>query len=335
MKKIVLSSVSVILICLTLGSCAINPQNTAFSHKYIVSALGIENINGEYSIYMEAIIINSEDYNAEKTTQLLVGEGNSVESAFNRAIASSIMPLEFSHCAVTVMNFDTPAHSISELCSFLETQVEFSLSMLLVSAVSAKDLLSAKPLTSVAMGYDIATMTANRSLKEGINFKNQLFEICQKRRTEIPVFALPFFTLENKSLYLNGICLYQNDSFSMRLSNKELPFYSVACDLQSKGEITVNEENFKVEKSCTVCRLTNRNIPQIRLVCDIEISNGEHAKDIFKSEIGRLFQLSQEFETDIFGIGNLLSKKENKYFNKIKHDYTKYYKNFELLVTVK
>ena len=335
MKRIIFSSVLTVLICLSCCSCALNPENTAFSHEYIVSALGFDFENGEYLLTLETIVINSEDFETPKSTMLIKGKGKSPESALNNAVLKSVMPIELSHCAVTVIAENVDSAEFSEICTFLENQPQISLSMLLISAVSAEQLLSLKPVTSVATGYDIATLAANRSLKEGINFKNRLYEISQKRRNEIPVFSLPFFETNDEQFSINGINIYQNDAVLMHIGNELLPFYAVACDTQSKGEILVDEKSLKIEKSYTVCTLKNREIPQIRLVCDLEITGGKETENIFKTKIKELFLLSQENETDIFGIGNLLYQKEETFFKKIKNDYSNYYKNFELSVTVK
>ena len=335
MKKIILSLCLAVSICLLCCSCAFNPENTAFSHEYIISAIGFDFNDNEYMLSLEAVIINSEDYETPKSTILLKGKGETLESALNAAVLKSVLPVEMSHCAVAIIAKNIPAENFAEICLFLENKPQISLSLLMISADSSEDLLSLKPVTSVAVGYDIATLNANRSLKEGINFKNRLYEISSKRRNEIPVFSLPYFEKENEQFEITGVNVYKNDAVSMHLENELLPLYAIACDTQSKGEILVEENYCKVKKSYTVCQLKNRKTPQIRLVCELEITGGKEVKNIIKTKIKELFLLSQETETDIFGIGNTLYQKEETFFNKIKKDYGNFYKNFELSVTVK
>lgn len=335
MKRIIFLVFTAVLICTFFCGCAINPENTVFSHEYIVSALGFDFNDGLFEVYMETVVVNSEDYNAERKTELLKGSGETLESAMNSAENTCVIPLELSHCAVAAIAKNVPAENFSEICTLLENEPQIPLGLLLVSCDFPETLLSGEVTTSVAKGYEISDMTAKRSLKNGINFKNRFYEISEKRRNPVGVFSLPYFETDGETFMMKGINVYKNDAFSMHVPENLLPFYSVASDTQSKGEFIINQNQYTVEKSYTVYDISNSPHPEIRLVCNLKINGGKESQKLFKKGIEELFLLSQKEETDIFGLGNILSRKESEYFNKIRDNYDSVYKNFELAVTVK
>ena len=94
MKRIIILS---FILCVFLSGCKGENIFSAEEPEYMISAMGFEEVWGEKKVYLEAIVINSEDPKADKKTIILEGRGKSIENAYKKAKEKAVQPLNLSH----------------------------------------------------------------------------------------------------------------------------------------------------------------------------------------------------------------------------------------------
>ncbi len=334
MKRILIF-LCVILIMLSLSGCAASKSFSPLAHEYLISAIGFDMSGDKKRVILEAVIVNSEDSQAERKTECLTGDGGSLQAALNKATEQAAQPIELSHCAVAVIGGQTDSEYLEEIYSFLQNEKQITLSILLISTNNAEQLLSQETVASVAVGYDIVSMLQTKERLSGIDYKNRFYQLEAKRLEAVNVFSLPNFSIASGGYTIDGISVFKNNSPVMHLDNSKASVYAVATDSQNKGKIIFDEKPYDIESVFTVCRLENKNLPKIVLEAKIEADNKRELKKLIKTEIEELFTLSQSVKLDIFGLGNTISHKETGFFEKIQKNYDKFYRNAELEVIIK
>lgn len=183
MKKVILAVLFLFLLC---GCEKTGPE-------YLISSIGFDNENGKYNVYFEAVIINSE--NEEQTLKLLNGKGDSIDKAVKQIKNSCTQPLLLSHCGVIVIGENIDADQFKDIKNYCYDTDPITLSAYFVKAKNAKELLSAKPVSSACVGYDIMGL-----LKQNDATKNRFFEILN----DVQNVKLPTISVKDKGVYFDG-----------------------------------------------------------------------------------------------------------------------------------
>lgn len=334
MKKLCLAVIIPVLI-LTLTGCSAAESFSTIAHEYLVSALGFDQNGDEITAFFETVVINSEDASAEKKNELLSGSGYDIDTALRHAADKATETLELSHCAAVVISESVDKEKIKEIFEFLSKEKSITLSIILISTENAGELLSCETISSVAVGYDIMNMQQANTRISGINYKNRFFELEAARKKDIKTFTLPYFKVTIGEYFIDGMTVYKEDSAVMRLDNQESSVYAIATDSQGKGILNFSDRQINVESVKTDCVLKGDIAPKIVLEAEIKTESGKEAEYEIKESIKNLFSASQELEVDLFSIGNIIERKKNDFYLKIKKDYYGFYKTAELEVIVK
>ncbi len=325
----------VLIVLFTLSGCKATKGFSTLAHEYLVSAVGFEEEKGEIQVFLETVVVNSEDTEAQKKNELLEGNGKTVKAAVKGAAEKAAESVELSHCAVAVIGESVSGDTLKEICDFLKQEDSISLAVTLVNCENAKELLSSETISSVAVGYDIMSMQQTNSRISGINYKNRFYEIEQKRNEAAGTFSLPHFILENGKYYIDGMTVYKENTAVMRLDSTSSSIYAIATNEQNRGVITLEGDPLNIEYANTSLKLKGNNAPEIFLVTRLSAEGGKQTKALIEDKINELFTASQRLNVDIFGVGNTIEQKNNAFYSKIKKKYYNFYKNMKLEVRVK
>ncbi len=327
-----------LIICMlfTLSGCSAKETISSQKQEYIISAIGFDIDDGQFSLTLEAIIINSENSDAERELKLLNGKGRTIAEAMSDAQKGASQPLLLSHCATVVIGDTVNRNQLSEITDFCRSKDGLTLSVMLVSSKNAKSLLECKALSSVAMGYDIMSMIEQLSKRTGIVFKNRLYEIKSAYERMFKVFALPRFEVNEQEYFYNGISVYNDGEQITQLNHQATAIYSVMTDSLTKGKILIDGKELSVESSYTVCDFKSGSQLNTILTLDLRLTGNDNGyKVLIKQEIEDLFKYSTELSADIFGFGNILYHKQKTAWDTFKEVYPKHYKNSVLTVVLK
>ena len=181
MKKVLILSLFLpLVLCGCSGGNAIIRENP----EYMVSSLGFESNGGEITVYMEAVVINAEDTDAEKKLLLLEGRGKTVKKGAEKAEKQAVQPINMSHCGVIVLGEGISQSDFDEICDYCYNRDEINLSAYFVSAKSVKELLSQKPIASISMGYDIMSRLESQKELSGKVYKNRFYQVEAQRYSD-------------------------------------------------------------------------------------------------------------------------------------------------------
>ena len=164
MKKILLIFILLISLC----GCK---QTGA---EYIISSMGFDNKDGLLNTCFEAIIINSET--EDKEIKVLEGSGKNVEEGIAKIKKQCTQDFLLSHCGVLVMGENLTQSQIDGIYEFCFDERDITLSARVITTKNAKQLLQTKPVSSIAVGYDILGLIEQYSKKDK-QIKNRYFEI--------------------------------------------------------------------------------------------------------------------------------------------------------------
>ena len=196
MKKALLLLILPVFLC----GCDANSKNNS---EYLISALGFDSINGEYSLCAEAITVNTEE--PEQSTLLITGRGASLKEAFEMIFRQSTQDVSLSHCGTLIIGESITDSQFNEICSYVYKN-KIVLSCQLVKSENAQSLLSCDKVSSVAVGYDIMGLLEHSGGLADREIHNRLFEILSSaEKGEKP--DLPFIAVNGK-----GYCLAEPNS---------------------------------------------------------------------------------------------------------------------------
>lgn len=327
----------IVFTAFSLCGCSLRNAVSAEAQEHIVSALGFEEENGEIKMYVEAVIINSEDPEAEKKTKLVEGKGDTVKSALNEILSKTVQPLMFSHCGVIITENGISAKRFKEICDYIYSEEEITISVFMATTKDVKQLLSSEPISSISMGYDIINSLESFAERTGTNLHNRYYEISAAMKKTVNVFLLPDLTTEEQNFKTNGAVVFYQNKPVLKLDNQQTAVFGIAADFQKAGEIFLEDNLFKIRNSTSLMTVSLKDKPTVKLTVDLKLKSGKKGekKKILEDEIYSLFSLSQKNGVDILGVGNMLYRRENKIWDKLKKDYVNQYKNFAIKVEIK
>ncbi len=168
----------------------------------MVSSLGFSEKNGKLTVFMEAIVINSEDTDAGKKLVLLEGSGDSVKQGAENAEKKAVQPVNLSHCGVIILEEGIKKDRFLEICEYCYNRDEINLSAFFISSSNVKKLLSEEPTASVSVGYDIMNRLESQKELSGREYKNRFYQIeAQKEKSgakyDIPILDGEIFREQN------------------------------------------------------------------------------------------------------------------------------------------
>lgn len=336
MRRYAVSFICFALPMLLLCGCSV--KNTAPSnvHEYIVTALGFEEKADNIEVFIEALVVNSEDTEAERRLEIITAEGKTVGEAVNNASKKTSQPLLLSHCGVVVTDSSISPERFSEICNYCYTEDEITLSVMFVTTKNALELLSCEAISSISVGFDIMNMIERQNSDSGTVYKNRFYEIATNTSKPQKIFALPFFETEDGGYSISGLAVFEDYKQIASLNDTESRIYFIMSDSQGSGEFYIGENVFKVSTLNTVYKFSYTDRLNIKLIIDVKAKVGEEKlKKLLKKEIPLAFNRLKESGEDPFAFGNLIYNKERQIWEKIKKDYSGYYINSNITVEIK
>lgn len=333
MKRLLLIFLTVSIILSSLSGCSFKKTFSSENNEYIISAMGFDYEESRLKLYLEAIIVNTEDADADIKLELLTGEGDSMEEAFSSAQNKANEPLQLSHIGVIALGESVTPKIFSKIIDFCHSQKSITLSTQFVICKNSLDLLESETVSSVAVGYDIMSMLSHQSERKGINYKNSFYEIEALREKKQNIITIPYFEKREESIFISGIEIFENYSPIYHLNEDATSVYAIMTDSQSRGEFLLCGEKIILDSSYSKWSIRKNEKLELTLKLRIKIKDGtKEKKKIISESITKLYSLSKENSGDIFGIGNIIYNKKNKIWQNIETDYVNQFKNSTLTV---
>lgn len=333
MKKALLIFLTVSVILSSLSGCSFKKTFSSENNEYIISAMGFDAENTKLKIFLEAIVVNTEDADKDIKLAILEGEGSSLEEAFSNAQNKAIQPFQLSHIAVILLGESITPKIFSKIIDFCHLQKGITLSTQFVTCKNSFELLQSETVSSVAVGYDMMSMLSHQSEHKGINYKNCFYEIEALREKEQNIISIPYFNKNDSGIFINGIKIFKNYSLISHLNEDETSVYAIMTDSQSRGEFMLDGEKIRLDSSYSKWNIQKNENLELTLILRIKIKDSTMKKRKTISEsIKKLYSSSKQKNEDIFGIGNIIYNKKNKIWKDIKKDYVNQFKNSDLTV---
>ena len=103
---------------LSFASCK-SIATSGSGQDYLISSIGFSNVNGLFQSVLEAVIVNSEDTNAERNVKLVTGTGENCEKAFAMAEEHTVQAMTLSHCATGIIDKSITPSQLKQVYEFL------------------------------------------------------------------------------------------------------------------------------------------------------------------------------------------------------------------------
>lgn len=326
MKKL-LSLFLIISILYFLCGCSAKEAIASDKQEYIVSSLGFDNSDGRIKMLIEAIVVNTDDLSEEKTSKIISGEGSNVNEAFAAIISQITQPLSLGHNAVTVIGRKINFLQLEEIFEFLRDNKQINIATMLVATDNAEKLLSCDAVSSVAVGFDVMSMIEVTEEKKGTVFKNRFYEAEALNTKPMKTIYMPYVSEKNGKFLLTGLAVYSDNNFLKILKNEEIPLFCIATDSMARGEIVLEGKKIEIKYSKVTYSFS---FADEKLYIELNVRlKSRGSIETLKKQTKTILE-----QDDIFGIGNILSRKNPEIFDKIKKDYAYYYKNADIRVNL-
>ncbi|MGN0494124.1 MAG: hypothetical protein ACI4F7_10790 [Acutalibacteraceae bacterium] len=220
MKRLLICITAVIMCC-TLAGCQITSGSAGNDRRFMVTALGFSESGDNITVTAEIVTVNSESAKAEPTPQVLSFTADGITAALDGISNSLSRPMLLEHCGVIVIGTALNAERFGEICDYCFRENRITLSVYMVSADDPTALLDGKPVSSVAVGYDIMGIIGQKAKTGKIKFENRYFEIESRREKGEPIFSMPCFSRTDDGVTLDGVVIFEGDKFSGKMNPSE------------------------------------------------------------------------------------------------------------------
>lgn len=323
----------ILCICLVFALCGCSARETISSDKqeYIVASLGFDKRDGKYAMFMESIVVNTEDMNADKQNIILEGIGESIEEAYSQIISKITQPLSLGHNAVTVIGRSVDAEMFKEILNYCSENKELNIGSMLIFTESAEKLLASKPISSVAVGYDLMSMLEVSEEETGQSIENRLYEVRSKTQKPFKIFSLPHIAVNGEEFSIDGLTVFEDYGEICLLSTEEAGLYFLVTDRVSRGELVIEGRKTTINFSKTTYDFSLEENLVIRVNMRLKLTGGN---SFLKKKTEEFIKQQKTLGRDIFGFSNIIEKQNPKLWRKIKNNYTEYFKNSKIEVRV-
>ncbi len=169
----------IILLCpLLLCGCRQKPQ------EYLITAIAADYNGGLYTVYYEAVIINTE--NSGQKREILTASGRTLLETIAQIEKQTTLPLLMSHCGIVAVGKGITRTKLRGIMKYCKENRDITLSVQFIKTDNPEQLLKTEPLSSISVGYDLVSLI--RTQKR--NLKNRLFEIYKNQNPILPELNL-------------------------------------------------------------------------------------------------------------------------------------------------
>ena len=333
-KKSVVILVVFLFLAYTMRGRSPSGSGAETNQKYIVSAIGFDNIDNSIKVSLETLIVNSETENDQQEVQILSGSGVTVDAALEEVGKSLAKPLLLSHCGILVFGETLMPEQIDEICDYCFQKNEITLSVYVVSTKDSVELLNCKPLSSVAVGYDVIGLIEEQSNRTGLNYKNRYYEVEAGRERVENIFTAAIIKVEQEKFKIDGTNIYVDDRSAAVIDNHQSIIYSMVTGTFSKGYVEVDGVKHRISSSKAKYKFGTKEKPSITV--DIHLDSDTIDEKNFETLQNRIKELNNllknQCDVDAFGFENIFYHEDENKWKELEDNYEEYYKNCELKI---
>lgn len=219
-KKISLI-LTVLSLSALLGACRGAGESIKNDRRFMVSALGFETDGFLIKVTSELIIINSENPETPPESKTVSAKSDTIGGALEDISAGLSKPMLLEHCGILAIGENMSRKRFSEICDYCFFENRITLSAYMISAPDPEMLLSCKPESSAAVGYDIMSIIEQQNAAVGSTANSRFFEVESARENGKTEFMLPHFIKNGDGVLLNGTAIFENDCFKELISREK------------------------------------------------------------------------------------------------------------------
>ncbi|MBQ6815904.1 MAG: hypothetical protein IJP26_01550 [Clostridia bacterium] len=171
-----------ILICfvLMLAGCS-NSDYTEPENRVVASAIGVDYINNEYNLTIEYVKIFENLSEDKYSPKLIKGKGDSINNAVLNVLTKTNKKISFYHTPVIILGQNITPEILNNILNYCVESTEISLSINLIRADNAGQILSVENEDNDLLGYklteQIKLLNAKNSALQIINSNNNLLDL--------------------------------------------------------------------------------------------------------------------------------------------------------------
>lgn len=287
-------------------------------NRLYISALGFDRSGEKIRVCAEAISIKDNATGDEYAIKHYEGEGDSVESAMHQITKNLVPAVNLSHCALVVLGENMLGEYLNEFILYCFEDREITQSIQLISSDNAKELLQHNKENTKPIGFQISDFLSEDTDGTGMNKSSTLISVMNNREKEEDFFALPYFTVENKTYLFSGARVYKGGFPVCELDRTEMQLLKIAENKFRGGEIMIETEPqsrvFNIVSAKSSAAFEDGEEFKYRLSIKIKTDNAnkstEEIGDKIQKDIkGLIIKMRDNFSVDPLGIEKLIKTK--------------------------
>lgn len=294
----------------------------------MVAAIGFETDGELIAVSVETIIINSELPESEPVPTVLTGAGTTISEALDSIGSSLAKPMILNHCGVIVIGERMTKYWFDKICDYCFNENRITLSAYMISAESPSELLSGKPESSVAVGYDIMGIIEQQSARTGISYNSRYFEIEGLREKGKKVFSLPHFIRNNSGVSVEGLAVFKEDALVTQLDNSDVGLYALITGRFNKGTVRFGANEYHINSRKVDYDYSDGSDNKIRLKLQLSGDNIDSTacKKLENELEGFGNKLKVKCGTDAFGFSDILTERFSEFRKNHAENYAEFYR---------
>ena len=301
MKKSRIISALALMLSAFLCSCSMIPGYIEPEEQYILSALGFDLIEDGIVEVSASLAVG------ERGEMCAYGRGESIEEAISSLTAGLKLGLESSHCGVIVLGAGIEGEWLRSILGYCQRNEELAISAALVSASSARELLSLEDVS----GFELAGSVSKSRENAAFGAENRFYQVEGARGSEENLFALPHFEVNGEGYELYGVRIYKNDRATVLLSRVESAYYMMIRGLFTRGIFAVDSPGLSGSVGVSDCKTSydfsteGEILIKCRISLDAELADESYADEISRAAEEGMERIYTELSArygDLFGL---------------------------------
>lgn len=289
-------------------------------------------------------------------------EGDTIFDAVRNAIKISDKKLTFADCKIVVIGSEVAESGISQVLDWLnrDSEPRNDIDLAISKEKSAQAVLVPEGITNQISSYEIDKAITSDNLFLSKSPYVKLYEANDILFGDGISLALPALkvteNMESRVTQLDGAAVFKKDKFEGFIDGSDSKFLLFATNKVRGGVLTVNKGSkspdisLEIHKNKTkVTPICSGNTPQIKLDITMQCYIAENQTDVDYDKESQIESLESEaekeletgvkqvvlkvqnnYDSDIFGFGNSIYQNDFEYWQKIKPDWDKIFKNLKV-----
>lgn len=345
MKKIIILFMSFFLV-----GC----QNyKELNNSAIVNALGIDVKNNEYIVTIQIVNTkkDSDEQNNLQTPIVYSGNGKTINEALNNINSKSPKMLYLGHLELVILSEELAKNGVDKTMDYFIRNNDISKNFtILVSKDSTPlEVLSVStPLVNFPSGNILGSIEISSNISGVSNNIKFIKFLKDLNNPGIEPVMSSIKIVENddkeKDLQISSLAIFSNDKLIGYLNDDDTKGYNfitnninntnitLDCKKDDYASITINDVNTNIKSKIK----NNKPIININISASMEITENNCDYDITKLKkltknkiketiIDSINKIKTDYQSDIFGFGNILYKNNNSYFKTVKKNWNSKY----------